>query len=101
MQGAVLENPLKLLPAAGVLSGQKRCSMAKSGPPRNQPDQDAGKGATDNEQKQDTSYSGQLPHRGADPLTKEYDSDFPEPGSSPEHSGESAKKDPAKHRKRR
>jgi hypothetical protein len=74
--------------------------MAKK-PPRNQPDQDAGKGATDNEQKQDTSYTDQLPHRGADPLVKEYDTDFPEPGSSPEHSGESAEKGPARHRKRR
>ena len=30
--------------------------------------------------------AGQLPHRESDPLIKEADSDFPEPGSNPEHS---------------
>lgn len=30
--------------------------------------------------------SGQLSHRESDPHIKDYDSDFPEPGSSPEHS---------------
>lgn len=75
--------------------------MARKKPLRNQPDQDAGKGASDNEEKQQGSYQDQLPHRGADPLVKEYDTDFPEPGSSPEHSGESTGKRPASHRKRR
>jgi hypothetical protein len=32
--------------------------------------------------------SGQLPHRDADSLIKDADSDFPEPGSNPEHSGQ-------------
>lgn len=30
--------------------------------------------------------ASQLPHREADPDIKDSDSDFPEPGSSPEHS---------------
>jgi len=31
---------------------------------------------------------GQLPHRTNNPLIKGYDTDFPEPGENPEHSGE-------------
>jgi hypothetical protein len=31
---------------------------------------------------------GQLGHRDQDPLLKSADTDFPEPGGSPEHSGE-------------
>jgi hypothetical protein len=31
---------------------------------------------------------GQLGHRDPDPMIKSADSDFPEPGGSPEHSGE-------------
>jgi hypothetical protein len=31
---------------------------------------------------------GQLGHRDQDPLLKSSDTDFPEPGGSPEHSGE-------------
>ena len=34
------------------------------------------------------SERGQLPHRTEDPLIKSSDSDFPEPGETPEHSGE-------------
>jgi hypothetical protein len=34
------------------------------------------------------SMAGQLGHRNADELTNGNDSDFPEPGASPEHSGE-------------
>lgn len=30
--------------------------------------------------------AGQLPHRESDPRIKDSDTDFPEPGSSPEHS---------------
>ncbi|HSE48911.1 MAG TPA: hypothetical protein VLA96_06850 [Terriglobales bacterium] len=55
-------------------------------------DADAHKGANEERGKALVSYSGQLPHRGTLPLVKEYDSDFPEPGASPEHSGESGKK---------
>ena len=35
-----------------------------------------------------TSMQGQLPHRTENPLIKSSDSDFPEPGENPEHSGE-------------
>jgi len=34
------------------------------------------------------SLSGQLPHRNQDPMVQGADTDFPEPGSSPEHSFE-------------
>jgi len=37
-------------------------------------------------------FKGQLSHRESDPLIKDSDSDFPEPGSSPEHSGEPEEK---------
>jgi hypothetical protein len=54
-------------------------------------DQDEGKGAVEQEDRADrsnTSLQGQLPHRTEDPLVKANDSDFPEPGGNPEHSGE-------------
>jgi hypothetical protein len=35
-----------------------------------------------------TSMAGQLGHRDQDPLLKAFDTDFPEPGENPEHSGE-------------
>ena len=35
-----------------------------------------------------TSMQGQLPHRTENPLIKSSDSDYPEPGENPEHSGE-------------
>ena len=53
-------------------------------------DQDRGKGATeDNVHAHDgnTGLQDQLGHRDQDPLLKDADSDFPEPGSSPEHTG--------------
>jgi hypothetical protein len=54
-------------------------------------DPDASKGATE-ETKHTTpgnaALEGQLGHRDQDPLVKDADSDFPEPGNSPEHSGE-------------
>jgi len=31
---------------------------------------------------------GQLGHRDQDPMLKDADTDFPEPGESPEHTGE-------------
>ncbi len=34
------------------------------------------------------SIKGQLPHRNQDPMIKAADTDFPEPGENPEHSGE-------------
>jgi hypothetical protein len=54
-------------------------------------DQDAGKGAVEQDspdQPTNTSLSGQLPHRTENPLVKASDSDLPEPGENPEHSGE-------------
>lgn len=53
-------------------------------------DEDFSKGAVESEHNEDgnTSLSGQLGHRDQDPLLKSSDSDFPEPGGNPEHSGE-------------
>jgi hypothetical protein len=54
-------------------------------------DQDCGKGAVEQDnrdQPTNTSLDGQLGHRGQDPLAKQFDTDFPEPGENPEHSGE-------------
>ena len=54
-------------------------------------DQDRGKGAVEQDRPQgpgNTSMPGQLGHRDQDPLLKSSDTDFPEPGGSPEHSGE-------------
>jgi len=53
-------------------------------------DQDRFKGAIEKEEKDqagNTSMQGQLGHRDQDPMLKAADSDFPEPGESPEHSG--------------
>jgi hypothetical protein len=47
-------------------------------------DADRGKGATEDE----TSLQGQLPHRKKNSLIEGNDSDFPEPGGNPEHTGE-------------
>jgi hypothetical protein len=54
-------------------------------------DQDRSKGAVEQEEKapsDNTSMQGQLGHRDQDPMLKSGDTDFPEPGGSPEHSGE-------------
>lgn len=54
-------------------------------------DQDRSKGAVEGEERDtsdNTSMQGQLGHRDQDPLLKSSDTDFPEPGGSPEHSGE-------------
>jgi len=59
------------------------------------PDQDAGKGAnetSDNNAPGNVGMENQLGHRDQDPMLKDADSDFPEPGESPEHSGEPRKK---------
>jgi hypothetical protein len=43
---------------------------------------------------------GQLGHRDQDPILKAADTDFPEPGESPEHTGEPQEvADPARPRK--
>ena len=53
-------------------------------------DQDCGKGAVEQDSPAtptNTSMQGQLGHRTNDPLIKDNDSDFPEPGGNEEHSG--------------
>ena len=52
-------------------------------------DEDIAKGAMEKEspkQKGNSSMAGQLPHRTNDPMIKDYDTDFPEPGNTPEYS---------------
>jgi hypothetical protein len=54
-------------------------------------DQDRAKGAVEQEENDpsgNTSMQGQIGHRDQDPLLKSGDTDFPEPGGSPEHTGE-------------
>jgi hypothetical protein len=56
-------------------------------------DQDSGKGATEEADQHgpgNQPMQGQLGHRDQDPLLKDADTDFPEPGGSPEHTGEPA-----------
>ncbi len=57
-------------------------------------DPDRGKGATEGEARDhdaNAGLAGQLGHRDQDPLIKGSDTDYPEPGGSPEHSGEPTK----------
>ena len=57
-------------------------------------DPDGAKGATEGEKRDHDSnagLAGQLGHRDQDPRIKGADTDFPEPGGSPEHSGEDSK----------
>ncbi len=57
----------------------------------NTKDQDRFKGALEKEEKNqtgNTSMQGQLGHRDQDPMLKAADTDFPEPGENPEHTGE-------------
>ena len=54
-------------------------------------DEDAGKGAVEQDrrdQKTNVSLTGQNGHRDQDPLLKQSNSDFPEPGENEEHTGE-------------
>jgi hypothetical protein len=54
-------------------------------------DQDREKGAVEQDERTqsgNTSMQGQLGHRDQDPMLKGADSDFPEPGENPEHTGE-------------
>ena len=58
---------------------------------KNIPDQDLAKGAGETENHNvpgNLGLQGQLGHRDQDPMLKDADSDFPEPGQNPEHSGE-------------
>jgi hypothetical protein len=59
--------------------------------PDRKPDQDESKGATEDDVQNapgNAGLQGQLGHRDQDPQIKDADSDFPEPGGSPEHTGE-------------
>lgn len=61
------------------------------------PDNDIHKGAVEDDQpsqEHNTSLRGQLGHRNQDEMLKDNDSDYPEPGSNPEHSGEKSGKKP-------
>jgi hypothetical protein len=63
--------------------------------PHSTPDEDETKGATESDDPATRGNVGmekQLGHRDQDPMLKDADSDFPEPGSSPEHSGEPKRK---------
>ena len=54
-------------------------------------DQDREKGALEQDERRqagNTSMQGQLGHRDQDPMLKAADTDFPEPGENPEHTGE-------------
>jgi hypothetical protein len=58
-------------------------------------DPDRAKGATEGEERDhdpNAGLAGQLGHRDQEPRIKGADTDFPEPGGSPEHSGEETKK---------
>jgi len=53
-------------------------------------DQDSAKGAMETEDQKpgNAGFRGQLGHRDQNPLIKRSDTDFPEPGENPEHTGE-------------
>lgn len=54
-------------------------------------DADLDKGAVEQDrpsQETNTSLRGQLPHRNENPTIKSHDTDYPERGETPEHSGE-------------
>ena len=58
-------------------------------------DPDRAKGATEEAHHHHDGNAGlteQLGHRDQDPILKDSDTDFPEPGNNVEHSGESSKK---------
>ena len=58
-------------------------------------DPDRAKGAVETEEHHhdgNLGLSEQLGHRDQDPQIKNADTDFPEPGNSPEHSGEDKQK---------
>jgi hypothetical protein len=62
---------------------------------RTNSDQDTAKGAMETEDHKTEGNIGlqeQLGHRDQDPMLKDADTDFPEPGQNPEHSGERQRK---------
>lgn len=70
----------------------------------NRRDPDRSKGAVEQDkprQPGNTSLEGQLGHRDQNPLVKDADTDFPEPGPSPEHTGEPEERKAGKNVKRK
>ncbi len=64
--------------------------------PNDHKDSDLHKGAVEDDSagaEHNTSLRGQLGHRNQDEMLKDNDSDYPEPGSNPEHSGEKGAKE--------
>jgi len=62
---------------------------------RSKVDQDTAKGDMETENHETPGNIGlqeQLGHRDQDPMLKDADTDFPEPGENPEHSGERQRK---------
>ena len=58
-------------------------------------DQDSAKGAMETDNHETPGNIGlqeQLGHRDQDPMLKDADTDFPEPGENPEHSGAAKRK---------
>ena len=65
--------------------------MSRSASDHLRNDADRGKGSLEPDERNqagNNSLKGQLSHRNPDPLAEGADSDFPEPGQSPEHSFE-------------
>ncbi|MES2222258.1 MAG: hypothetical protein V4587_14985 [Acidobacteriota bacterium] len=70
--------------------------MTKTNTPSPQPDADEHKGVVEDSSpsqpgkrhQSQESMAGQLGHRNADDMISGNDTDFPEPGATPEHSGE-------------
>jgi hypothetical protein len=63
------------------------------------PDADEHKGAVEQDsrdQESNTTLNGQMQHRNPSPLANDLDTDFPEPGGSPEHTGQEGG-EPTKH----
>jgi hypothetical protein len=70
---------------------ERRKGPTRRGDRRQRKDNDLGKGAVESDQPgapDQVSMSGQLPHRAGAEGAKGKDSDFPEPGQNPEHSGQ-------------
>lgn len=66
-----------------------KCFRTQMSPAAN--DEFRSKGAVEQDrprQETNTSLSGQIGHRNKGPLVDTHDTDFPEPGQNPEHSGE-------------
>ena len=76
---------------SGILLGEEPMKDKQS-----HPDNDIHKGAVEDDQprqEHNTSLRGQLGHRNQDEMLKGNDTDYPEPGGNPEHTGEKGGKD--------